>query len=565
MANIEAREILIKDLLSDKFLFRIPGYQRPFTWNKDNFDDLFEDIKQSMENNEENYFLGSIILQTVEQHADGSGLYDVVDGQQRITSLIILLAVIRDFLSKIERDYASQIQSLLYQKEAKLLGKKEAVRLLVWEKEQDFFKEHVLQEGGTEKSLNSFNALSEAKQNMLTAVNLFKDKFNRDGNLDEQLLVNMSKYILNNCVFAYVKTDKLTSAFRLFAVLNTRGLPLAASDLLKSHNIAAIPDNLRPKYIHIWENLEEELGRDELEQLIAFIRDIWVKEKAQRTMFEEYQDKIFSSGAISWGEEFIKYLQKIAIIYQEQVLNGQINLNSDLQVQYHNLISLMRDHLPSSYWIPAFLHFSSKFTNESKKVIFLQKLEKRYVVDWVIGYTPTQRMTTIYNIIKLIDASSNEDQVINDSIFDTSVRKREFITAIDAVDFYVRSYCKYILLRLDLSLSENANVAKNYKGIITVEHILPRNPDEKSEWMQLFDLDSRREWTNRLGNLVLLSRKKNSSANNRPFQEKKKSYFGGSMTDFQLTKEIDKFDVWDLQSVKSRHEKLLNRAIKLWL
>lgn len=565
MSDIEAREIYVKDLLSDKFLFRVPEYQRPFTWDKDNFDNLFEDIRQSMENDEENYFLGSIILKTVEKQADGSGLYDIVDGQQRITSLIILLAVMRDLLSSFDRNYADQVQSLLYQKAAQLLKKKEAVRLSVWEREQDYFKENVLQEGKTLHISLNHNTYKDAKYKMALAITLFKNKFIDDaGNINKELLFDMSYYVLNNCLFAYVKTGELASAFRLFTVLNTRGLPLTASDLLKTLNLAAVPDDNRKKYAQMWETLEDELGREELEQLISFIRDILVKEKAKKTMFEEYQNRIFTKNGISKGEDFIKYLKKMADIYRERIQNAQISVTSNYHVKYYNLMSLMRDFIPSTDWVSAFLRFCEKYSDETKITQFLQKLERRYVVDWVLGLTPTQRLTIIYSILKLIDESKNEDEVLSNQIFNTSSREKEFLSAIDSGDFYDKSFSKYILLRIDLDLSENLNVAKTYKGTITIEHILPRNPSHQ-EWLQLFNEKSRAEWTNKIGNLVLLSRRKNSSANNLPFLDKKKSYFGGSMTDFELTKEIDKYDRWDLSSVEKRHQKMLSRAKKLWL
>ncbi|SHI46606.1 DUF262 domain-containing protein [Desulfofundulus thermosubterraneus] len=564
MSKIEAREIFVKDLFSDKFLFQIPVYQRPFSWDKDDFDNLFEDIRQSMENGEQNYFLGSIILRTVEKEADGSGLYDLVDGQQRITSLIILLAVMRDLLNNFDRNYAEQIQSLLYQKAAPLLGKKESFRLLVWEREQDFFKENILQEG---KTLHDFNlkTLKDAKYKMVLAITIFKQKFiNDNGEINKDLLFKMSYYVLNNCLFAYVKTGELTLAFRLFTVLNTRGLPLTASDLLKSYNLAAVPDDNRKKYAQIWENIEDELGKEELERLISFLRDIFIREKAKRTMFEEFEERVFASGVISKGEAFIKYLKNMADIYRERVQNAQISSTSNVYVRYYNLMSLMRDFIPSKDWMSAFLRFCEKFNNENKIMEFLQKIEKRYIVDWVLGFTPTQRLTIIYNIIRLINESTCEDEVINNSLFDTSAREKEFLSAIDSVDFYDKNYSKYVLLRIDLDLSENQNITKAYKGTITIEHILPRNPSH-NEWLDLFDKQARSEWTNKIGNLVLLSRRKNSSANNRPFLEKKKSYFGGSMTDFELTKEIDKYNKWDIQSIQDRQREMLRRAKKLWL
>ena len=145
--KVKAKEHYIKDLLNDKFLFDIPDYQRAYSWNKDNLKQLIDDIMDSIGLNKENntvfeeyepYFIGSIVLCSKEYKDDGSGLYDVIDGQQRLTSIIILIATIRD-LTKNEA-YKNILSSLIYQKPNELMGIKESIRVRVRGKEAEFFK-----------------------------------------------------------------------------------------------------------------------------------------------------------------------------------------------------------------------------------------------------------------------------------------------------------------------------------------------------------------------------------------------------------------------------------------
>ena len=116
-----------------------------------------------------------------------------------------------------------------------------------------------------------------------------------------------------------------------------------------------------------------------------------------------------------------------------------------------------------------------------------------------------------------------------------------------------------------MSLNENSNVIKAYKGIVTIEHILPQHPNPDSVWYTLFDEKQRHDWTNSIGNLLLLSRKKNSSANNSSFDVKIKKYFSKGITDFELTKEITKYDVWNVKSLIQRQECLIDRILELWI
>ena len=93
MSEIEAKEVTVGKLFSPDFIFEIPIYQRPLSWARDNFDLLFEDIYDALTNKENQYFLGSIILQ---EHENKKNRYDIVDGQQRLSALAILMAVIRE-------------------------------------------------------------------------------------------------------------------------------------------------------------------------------------------------------------------------------------------------------------------------------------------------------------------------------------------------------------------------------------------------------------------------------------------------------------------------------------
>lgn len=126
--EIEAKEVSVGKLFSPDFIFAIPIYQRPLSWNKDNFDQLFEDIYDAVISEEKQYFLGSIILQECE--ADKNKYY-IVDGQQRISTLAILMAVIRDHTKN--ENLRKKLASYLYQEEDEFKGIPEERRIMPWE------------------------------------------------------------------------------------------------------------------------------------------------------------------------------------------------------------------------------------------------------------------------------------------------------------------------------------------------------------------------------------------------------------------------------------------------
>jgi hypothetical protein len=131
---------------------------------------------------------------------------------------------------------------------------------------------------------------------------------------------------------------------------------------------------------------------------------------------------------------------------------------------------------------------------------------------------------------------------------------------------YGGKLAKYILLRLDMQYWELENFT-GYPGTITVEHILPQNPSKDSEWLRIFTEEERVQWTNRLGNLVLLSGRKNSQAQNYKFKDKKDIYFKGKSTPFRITQLLNKNEKnqWNLGELTNRHQLLIDDTKNLFL
>lgn len=573
--KVKAKEHYIKDLLNDKFLFDIPDYQRAYSWNKDNLKQLIDDIMDSIGLNKENnnvfeeyepYFIGSIVLCSKEYKDDGSGLYDVIDGQQRLTSIIILIAAIRD-LTKNEA-YKNILSSLIYQKPNELMGIKESIRVRVRGKEAKFFKKYVLTDGGTDL-VNEIDEkeISEAKQNMLNAIRTFKEVFvDENGEVLESKLDEFTKYFLQKVVVVVITTDSFTSAFRLFNVINARGLPLTNADLLKSENLRVISEDKRNIYTDMWENIEQELGKDKLEQIIGFMRTMKQNRKATATVYEEFSKKIFVSEPDYIGVNFVEHLKEIKDLYNKYINEGNIELSSkDNSIYYQNLVRIMRDFIPYDEWMVALIKFIEKFKNDEDILEFLKVLEKRIVIDWVNGNSFADRLARVYKILEVIDSSSSLEEIKKSNVFISDLERTTayFRNSLDDIEFYSKGRMlvpKYILIRLDME-KRNGEIL-DYTNKIMLEHILPRNAKD-AYWTTNFTVDERKNWCNKLGNLVIINGTKNTKLNNKAFAEKVEQYLS-KKSDFEITKEVLALNDWKIESVAGRQESLMNRALNLW-
>ncbi|MBS5969124.1 MAG: DUF262 domain-containing protein [Clostridium perfringens] len=574
--KVKAKEYYIKDLLSNKFLFEIPDYQRAYSWTKENLKQLVEDIWESVELNKargnkefdqyEPYFLGSIVLCSKEYKDDGCGIYDVIDGQQRLTSIIMLIAAIRDLIDN--EEYKKVLSDLIYQKPNVLMGIKESIRVKARGKEEEFFKKYILTNGGTElvKDLD-MEELSEAKQNMVNAIEVFRDSFfNENGELLEEKLNEFIVYLLQKVVLVVITTESFTSAFRLFNVINARGLPLTDSDLLKSENLRVMNPEIRKEYTDIWESHEQDLGKEKLDQIIGFMRTMKLKNKVEESVYEEFSKKIFRNEPEYLGVNFVNHLTAVKALYDKYVIDGNLEGVSEEEKSYYkNLINIMREFLPYDDWMAAVIRFAEKFNDDKLVLEFVKVLEKRLVIDWVNGNSFADRLNRVYGILEAIEEKDSLEEIKEAPVFlyDLERTTAYFENALNDIDFYSKGRMmipKYIFVRLDME--KRPNEVLDYSDKIMIEHVLPRNAKE-AYWKDNFSADQRRNWANKFGNLVIITGAKNTRANNKPFAEKVEQYLS-KKSDFAITKEVLELSDWNMDSLKDRHESLVNRALELW-
>lgn len=586
MPDIEAKEVTVGKLFSPDFIFEIPIYQRPLSWAKDNFDVLFEDIYDALTNKESQYFLGSIILQ---EHENAKNRFDIVDGQQRLSSLAILMAVIRDRTDN--QKLKNSLAAYLYHEEDKFKNIPAVMSISPWKDLRDIFTKYIYETGGTSRYVDEvdnkhikYADSQDPLYHLYEAITVFNEKLNQrfpsDGQID-----NFVIFLLNSVYLVYIKATAFASAYRLFNVLNTRGIPLNTSDLLKSENIGEIKDAaLRVQYSNVWRDIENKIGRDELEDLIAIIRTILLKEKAKVNIYEEYRKLIFDKH-VKKGKEFIDYLKEMSDIYNDKVLDADIGDTNARKNEYKNILIMMEKNVPFIDWVPPLLAFYKKFRADRLMLDFLLRLEKKTVIEWMVGFSTTERTTSLNKLLRLISEENDAQKVVDRLLYykvdevvpGRAARLIDFAKK-DAVEselnrilndhqlysIYGGKLARYILLRQDLNSWEMENFP-GYPGTITVEHILPQSPDKTSEWVKLFNDDERKEWTHKLGNLVLLSGMKNSKAQNFEFAKKKDAYFKGKCTSFKITQELEKLDKWTKTEADDRHKALVAGAKKIFL
>ncbi|CEQ27359.1 DUF262 domain-containing protein [Paraclostridium sordellii] len=551
--TIEADKRILQKIFSEDFWFVIPEYQRPYVWQKDNIEELIEDLYYAFENKEDNdYFLGSLVLKKTENSEFNE--YEVLDGQQRLTTFFMMISVLRDLLS--EEDYKSTMKEMIYQKENKLkkIPSRSRLTYCIRDNVGSFIDEFLIKDNGTqreedlrEKSNYDNISISNMANGILIINKLLKNK----ERLDEFVA-----FLLNKALFIYVSTDNTEDAFRMFTILNDRGIPLTSADILKSINIGEINDkNDLNKYSKVWEDIEGKYGNN-FDRFLVFIRNILVKQKANANLLDEFEKNIYEKDKLKKGKATIDLLSKYDEIYDEII---ELE-NKQLTNEYKNLITIMKIGLQSEDWIPVIMYYYDKF-KINRLDDFLIKLEYKFAGDLIAQVSPTTRtenMNKIMKEIEKIDSNSLNEFIENSEVF--NIDEKAYKNMIEG-DIYKRRFNKYVLLKLEYLMSDNTVHLSGYKNI-SVEHVLPQNPNIDSEWRKIFTDEERDEWTHKLANLVLISKKKNSSLSNLNYIDKKEKYLKGRVDAFKGSKIfIDNNLEWNKSTLEKRQEKIVNMLI----
>ncbi len=287
---MKAEEKRLSNIFADNLIYEIPKYQRPYSWTEDNVSELINDIADAIDSNLDVYFIGSII--TIDK---GNDLSEVVDGQQRLTTLTLIFAALRNL---IENDaLKSRLQDLILPINL-FTNEPQKPRLRVRDKERLFFYDHILL---GKKNDNKF-PLSEVETRFLNNLRII-EAFFRSKNEEDYLKI-FANYLLQSVYVVFVKTDNFDSAYRLFNVLNARGLSLSNGDLLKNQLFGlAQTEQGKLKVEKKWSELEDLITIKHLDIFLSHYRTALKGNKAQKDLYQEYVDYLEGEANIN-AEDF---------------------------------------------------------------------------------------------------------------------------------------------------------------------------------------------------------------------------------------------------------------------
>lgn len=558
--KITGKEYQLSKIFSKEFDYYIPAYQRPYAWTEEETETLFDDLLDFyLTEQVDNYFLGSIVLIKDEDKPNA----DVIDGQQRLTTLTILIAVIASYLTG---DNRNNCNKYLREPGNDLEGLAPLPRLHLRQKDQTFFNKYIQNVNLSDLiALVPENLPNESQQHIRANCALLIKKMDDTFNGDENKIKDFCRFLVTRCYLVAVYTPSQQSAFRVFSVMNSRGLNLMPIDIIKSDVIGQIPQKEQQYYTDKWEDLEVQTSRSGFNDVFTHTRMIFAKAKAKKSLLEEFKESVLSKTTPKQLIDDIlePYSEAYTILVNRKYVATK---NAESINQY----LFWLNKIDNSDWMPSAIKFMAEHKNEPDYVLwFIRKLERLASYLHITAKDINHRIERYKTILE--EMEMNPDHNINDPLLSVELsnkEKKEFANVLDGEIYKLTAIRRnFVILRLNSFVSDGAAKFDFEPNILTIEHVLPQTVATGSEWEGWWpNIEERETWINRIANLVPLTRKKNSEAQNFDFGKKKDIYFRGKngTTTYPLTTQVISESTWTPSIVGNRQMELLKIFKECW-
>lgn len=539
---MEARKIKLLEFIGNgKKTFNIPVYQRNYDWKEEQCRKLFEDIQNIVKSDYEiEHFLGTVVFVSSKSEMNFNE-YVLIDGQQRITSIMLLLKVLHEKVTD-GNDKEEIWEEYLINKRAP----EENLRIRLKPVESD---------GMPYKKLIEENDIS-LTSNVCKNYRLFEKLIQESNYSAEEIYKALGKIEL--VYIQLEKGKKSENPQMIFESLNSTGLSLTQGDLIRNYLLMNHEyEKQKMLYKNFWLEIEKRITN---EKISDFVRDyLTMKNGSISNKDKVYDDfkKYIKQNNENMDEEGILEELKTYSEYYSWFLNGNSPNN-----KINEKLSEFR-YLRNTTVYPLILSvfedtYSYKNINENELFDILNLLISYIFRRSVCGYTTNSLNKVFASIVVLLKSKDIYKQIEKGLMSKSFPGDEEFRAEFIKCNFYKKGteFCKYTLKLLEIFENKEQTDMEN----ITIEHIMPQTLN--SEWR--IELGSKfeqihSEYINTIGNLTLTGY--NPELSNKNFELKKRYY---EESNIKMSREIANYDKWKDTEIKDRAEQLFEKAKRIW-
>jgi hypothetical protein len=550
--SIAAEVQRIRDVFSVGTDIRVPPFQRPYSWEDDETEALIKDLIEAFRAGTV-YFLGAIVV----IRPRNRGPSDVVDGQQRLTTLTVLMAVMRDLTSS--TDEQALLHSMIgHETMSMIFGGGERWRITLNSNDTPFFRRHV-QERKATKDQDAIREAgrdsgSESQARLAAAVNQMYDHL-VDMSDDERS--RFALWLLDEVSLVRVRVSEYSIAYKVFQSLNFRGKPLSDHDILKNalFERAGFTAQEAKEQSERWNAYTNRLGDRGFGDMWKQVRSIYDRDGVGE-MVEALMAAISPQGFSAFLNE---RLPRFVDAY-DAVVNGKTD-HLDLSPEALRRVTYLRSIHHESWRAPAILFLVEHPHDSDVADRFFWALDR---LAYAMQYSVKDREYRHKRYRRVLDAM-DKPGVLFDTESPLDLTGRERSDFLERLRGRFPNFKQRRALLMRISGSVEGGIALDPKTDCTVEHILPRTPSKGSDWYDEWSrARDRDELTECIGNFTLLTHAENQEADRKSFTEKLAIYFRGGDPSFAYSRDLRGRTRWTPEDVRTRRDALIQTLAQDW-
>ncbi|QQP88693.2 DUF262 domain-containing protein [Skermanella sp. TT6] len=542
----------------------VPANQRPYAWEDKHVLDLFRDLHETITNDEDEYFLGTVVLiQT------GNEIPSIADGQQRIATTTVLLCRIRDKLLTLGRDGRARSIDDTYLRNIDMETENIVPRISLNIEDNDYFIQHILpspKDDGYDILARRTSAVRPSNERLLTASRLAEEfiedilkPLRQESHAD--YLAKWVKFIENNATVVVVYVPDEIGAFRIFETLNDRGLKASQADILKNFLFSKAGSRLEEAKM-MWNtttSVVESISDDANERLVTYIRHLlvlWHGPTKERELADRVKKTITGQ---TKAIDFLSNSSTSAIDYAALWSSTHPKWNS-YKASTSQYVHTINEHLKVEQIRPLMFAVARHFDPVETDKAF------RLFVSWSVRFLifgGRGGMLDLQYSLRAQDVGTKKitkARELREAMKKYVPTDKEFEDAFATARVSREHLARYYLRAMENKIKEDPQpeyVANEDKSQINLEHVLPMNPGP--DWG--IDSEVAQSAQKMLGNMVLLQARKNKGIGNSGFSEKKATL---AESGYYLTRMVAQYDEWGIDQIRARQAELAKTAVQTW-
>lgn len=555
---LDTRTTSFGDLISNGKIYRVPPFQRDYSWTEENWEDLWQDILMLHNNVSVSHYMGAIVLQ---RSGATNQSFTIIDGQQRLATLsIIAVAVIHNLQQLVENGIEPQAnqerQEIL---KRTYLGDRDprslrySSKLILNENNNDFYQSNLV----NLRKPRNIRFLSKSNQLLWQAFEYF---FTQLGKLPEviqdgeKLAMFITDTVAQGLLFIQISVEDELNAYTVFETLNARGIELTSTDLLKNYLFSLFrgPDDLQEAQRQ-WRRIINTVQMEKFPEFLRYYLSLNYDRVRRERLFKLVRASINNA---TKAFDLLDQLENFSSLYVAlSNPNDEFWRDTPENQPYIRELNLFRVKQAYPTLFAAYQQFSpDNFTRLLKLIVVISF---RYSI---VSCLNPNELESFYNTVatNIAGGTITTPRQVFDTLRPVYVTDEKFQQDFSLLSISTKGQKRRLVRYILSQLEADASGIKVEDNSFSIEHILPEVPTD--EWRQYFTERQLEEMVYRLGNLTLLEPSFNRDIGQRNYQSKQEKYQNSV---YQLTQRITA-EEWNPDTIAARQRNFAQRAVHIW-